>query len=606
MSGLEWLAVPPILESSVKAIFKAYMLNKAALETFENAARYVSDLELCHLRLLCWLIASEMVSTERTEARSLTWPSRGTATDGPVIQKVYAMALAEILSCFDKLHEIFKFYDFPTALSEVEFTVANTTPPPAPSRWTIESIKALQSRVILKLKENTSYRRKIRFEVEHKEPVEHTLSQLWKYVDMLITGLPPADRLQLDVEDQIYMMNKMAQNSVQELFHLKKEASTQGDRIRAASYTTAATFKQAREEYEAQVAARDGHIPNRPYSTLLVNHTLQLTSQPGPELSARQLGTLTLRGQQPEQGRRVLVELKQKRDRNGLLHMQQAEVNLLCSLLSCKSSDIHPDLRVLQCLGHLSHPTEEPNYFAVIFALPPKADIALPMTLYDLLCLRRGAPENLPSLESRRGLAVRLAKAVWRLHQYEWFHKGLTSSNVLFFPSPLTEPDLRKDFYLAGFDNMRLKSSHSLTNTDSAIDNASRANFYRHPAFLGGVTDFEFSMQDGYAPAFDFWSLGIILCEISMWAPVDSGKFVRLKKENGCPLTKLAGILRSQQGDDMYKRSPVSELSHRMGDHYWSAVVNCFGAGENAKDCRWIAEKIIRPLMQASQDDPVV
>ncbi|KAL5588229.1 hypothetical protein FOBRF1_014757 [Fusarium oxysporum] len=228
----------------------------------------------------------------------------------------------------------------------------------------------------------------------------------------------------------------------------------------------------------------------------------------------------------------------------------------------------------------------------------------MPVTLQSLLLIERKTPERLPTLESRLSLAIRLAKAVWRIHHYGWFHKSLLSSNILYFPSsPGEEPEIARGFFLAGFDNMRLQTSLGLTNTASAADMTSRANFYRHPAFLGGVTDFD--VVDGYAPAFDLWSLGVILCEIAMWAPVDSGKFVRSRSNTNKP-EQMAQIFKARKGEELYPLSPISELAHRMGTGYERAVVNCFSAGDNAKEPRWVAENIIRSLIQSTDEQAVL
>lgn len=586
MSGLEWLAVPPILESGVKAIFKAYMLNKAALETFDDAVKAVSDLEVCHLRLVFWLIASGTISARADgEASDPVRPPE-------LMQQLYPVILSQFQDDFAELQTIFSRYKFPVTLSEYSLVGQEATRPSVP--WTVDSIRAVQGQIMAKLKQDMSYRRKVKFQTIDKKRVQDILSRLSKHLDSLFSSLSAAGRLQWDVEDRIYTLSKVSNKPIKELLNLVQEARFNGETAHAARFMTVATFKQAKGEYLHHLEAQRGLRPVTRYSTYLKDASLELDAASRP--TARQLGSLRVAGVRDQS---VMVEMFRKKDRGGLVLIQQAEVNLLCSLLSGSSPDIHPDLRVLQCLGHLTHPTDM-NLYALVFALPQTSSASMPITLQSLLLVERNTPERLPTLESRLSLAIQLAKAVWRIHHYGWFHKSLLSSNILFFPSKSDEePDIARGFFLAGFDNMRLQTSLGLTNTASAADMTSRANFYRHPAFMGGVTDF--SVVDGYAPAFDLWSLGVILCEIAMWTPVDSGKFVRSgSRSNTNTPEQMAQRFKARKGEELYPQSPISELAHRMGTGYERAVVNCFAAGDNAREPRWVAENIIRPLIQST------
>ncbi|TXB99555.1 hypothetical protein FocTR4_00013586 [Fusarium oxysporum f. sp. cubense] len=563
---------------------------RAALETFDDAVKAVSDLEVCHLRLVFWLIASGTISARADgEVNDPVRPPE-------LMQQLYPVILSQFQDDFAELQTIFARYKFPVTFAECSLVGEEAARPSVP--WTVDSIRAVQGQIMAKLKQDMSYHRKVKFQTMDKKRVEDILSRLSKHLDSLFSSLSAAGRLQWDVEDRIYTLSKVPNKPINELLVLAQEARFQGEGAHAARYMTVATFKQAKEEYLHHMDAQRGLRPVTRYSTYLGNAILELDAASHP--AARQLGKLRVPGVKEQS---VMVEMFRKKDRGGLVLIQQAEVNLLCSLLSGSSPDIHPDLQVLQCLGHLTHPTDM-NLYALVFALPQTSAISMPVTLQSLLLIERKTPERLPTLESRLSLAIRLTKAVWRIHHYGWFHKCLSSSNILYFPSsPGEEPEIARGFFLAGFDNMRLQTSLGLTNTASAADMTSRANFYRHPAFLGGVTDFD--VVDGYAPAFDLWSLGVILCEIAMWAPVDSGKFVRSRSNTNKP-EQMAQIFKARKGEELYPLSPISELAHRMGTGYERAVVNCFAAGDNAKEPRWVAENIIRSLIQSTDEQAVL
>lgn len=117
-----------------------------------------------------------------------------------------------------------------------------------------------------------------------------------------------------------------------------------------------------------------------------------------------------------------------------------------------------------------------------------------------------------PSLTDRIAVAHKIAQCLLYLHTVNWLHKALRSSNVLFFPSPYTDLDVRFP-YMTGFDNSRRSR---FDETTSEVPREGRMEVYRHPD----------AQDDGptlsYRKTFDIYSLGLILVEIAFWKPIVS------------------------------------------------------------------------------------
>ena len=137
----------------------------------------------------------------------------------------------------------------------------------------------------------------------------------------------------------------------------------------------------------------------------------------------------------------------------------------------------------------------------------------LPLTLRDLLTTDN--LRGLPSLENRFRLALELAEALSAFHDVDWFHKNLTSFNVLFFTTK-NAPTLQKILkpFLFGFQHSR-----------NALDDFTQGPLqdrmhhrYHHPDYIS-VENHQFKR---FVRHFEWYSLGILLLEIGFWAAVDN------------------------------------------------------------------------------------
>ena len=123
---------------------------------------------------------------------------------------------------------------------------------------------------------------------------------------------------------------------------------------------------------------------------------------------------------------------------------------------------------------------------------------------------------NMPSLEDRFRLAYNLASSLYHFHAQGITHRSLNSNNIIFFfsgtpsghakdPEPWKEGAIRKPF-LASFDQ----------SDEDAHDDQEEpfiSSIYRHPHTKRG-------QRSTYKPAYDLYSLGIILIEIGLWMPI--------------------------------------------------------------------------------------
>lgn len=107
------------------------------------------------------------------------------------------------------------------------------------------------------------------------------------------------------------------------------------------------------------------------------------------------------------------------------------------------------------------------------------------------------------------------------LHLASWLHKGIRSSNILFFTSlPDGVVDLAAP-RLAGFEYSRLDEPGALTeNTTDFRDH----NLYRHPQHRGlpvsdctGVNNQVSRRRNAFTYKADLYSLGVVLLEAGLW-----------------------------------------------------------------------------------------
>ena len=181
-------------------------------------------------------------------------------------------------------------------------------------------------------------------------------------------------------------------------------------------------------------------------------------------------------------------------------------VEELAILLAAPKPD---EFCILTCVGYsVLQRGEEEARLALIFEKPHGIDPeAQPTSLFHALdsCTK-------PALTHRIALAHKLAQCLLYLHTVNWLHKAFRSSNVLFFPLPNHQLDIRSP-YITGFDNSRRSRFNEVT-TD--VPRVGRMEVYRHPD-----TQIDGPMLP-YRKTFDIYSLGLVLVEIALWKPLVS------------------------------------------------------------------------------------
>lgn len=161
------------------------------------------------------------------------------------------------------------------------------------------------------------------------------------------------------------------------------------------------------------------------------------------------------------------------------------------------------------CVGYgIFQHGEEKARPALVFQNPVGVDPQVqPVSLLNALQNR-----TKPTLTHRVALAHKVAQCLLYLHAVNWLHKALRSSNILFFPPPDTEVDVRSP-YVTGFDNSRRSRFDEVT---TQVPRIGRMEVYRHPdTQLDGPTL-------PYRKTFDIYSLGLVLAEIALWEPIVS------------------------------------------------------------------------------------
>ncbi|KAI1118193.1 hypothetical protein F5Y14DRAFT_447075 [Nemania sp. NC0429] len=169
-------------------------------------------------------------------------------------------------------------------------------------------------------------------------------------------------------------------------------------------------------------------------------------------------------------------------------------------------------LKILNCVGVIK-PGDPKGMYGLVYQYPSGTK-SPPSTLLHLLTGQWKKPDEQPTLGSKFRLAFALADFLKEYHTIDWLHERFNSHNILFFNSFTAlndESEAISNPYIVGLHKSRPDGSFWLT--DGPLADADLGD-YQHPDYTkGGLR---------YRPAFDYYSLGVVLLEIGLWRPISS------------------------------------------------------------------------------------
>jgi serine/threonine protein kinase len=172
------------------------------------------------------------------------------------------------------------------------------------------------------------------------------------------------------------------------------------------------------------------------------------------------------------------------------------------------------------------------------------------------------------SLDDRLQLAHDLATAVFEFHKMNWWHKNISSYNVLFFGENTSshsiadgvESVVRKvnldSPALIGFSHIRLGDA----DYSNKMHSEAACFAYWHPDYAGADAA-EMQTASGYLAEYDYYGLGLVLLEIGIW----------------CPLWRMVNINTTERGEirAQLRRLWVPLLASAVGNKYAQVVDAC-------------------------------
>lgn len=218
---------------------------------------------------------------------------------------------------------------------------------------------------------------------------------------------------------------------------------------------------------------------------------------------------------------------------------------------------------VLQCIGYLNASATTIGYMfrPPIDAMPGKEPVSLKQLLDKV-----HSPSDIPELGDRFAHARAVASTVFEFHNINWLHKNIQPHNILFWPSTHRSGkiDLRKP-YLVGFDLSR--SNKPGEATEKPVSDIEE-DMYRHPSYKGPEAT-------GFKPAYDYYSLGVLLFEIALWRLVSQTSSRRTNSSSSKDRRKPS------TGDPDFVEATVTiaaqDLGRYVGNRYRDAVLACIG-----------------------------
>ena len=244
-------------------------------------------------------------------------------------------------------------------------------------------------------------------------------------------------------------------------------------------------------------------------------------------------------------------------------------------------------VQVLQCLGFF----HEPESFSIglVYRLPDLSPLRQdsspqrnPISLRDFMTAMLQRRNTRPFLGTIFQLAHALASCILEYHTIEWFHKNISTYNIVFFPEDSSNESLLSAFnslYLIGFNHARQSNESAFT---QGPPSAPEHRQYLHPQYLSHQGH-RFRWQ------YDYYSIGVVLLELGLWRFISdwtlSDKWRKLALS---PETTRQKIL----------HEVVPILGTRMGKTYLGAVEAClddefFKGGDSLESAASLFQKLV-------------
>jgi serine/threonine protein kinase len=257
-------------------------------------------------------------------------------------------------------------------------------------------------------------------------------------------------------------------------------------------------------------------------------------------------------------------------------------VDGLVSVLSQLGASSFPVLRCVNFCHLLGQ-----HSFGLIYERPPPTDgmdtESTPVTLAELIRRTQPRPQR-PLLGEVFVTAHTLACALLKFHKANWLHKGISSYNIIYFPSSGEKLALSFSHpYLIGFNHSRENNDYAFTVGPSPDI---KVRDYQHPEYRSGSPSLRFKEE------FDYFSLGIVLLELGLWRTLSS-------------MTKGKETATSSEIREYLLDEKVPSLGSYMGKVYRDVVRICIAGCEpfitgDKSEPAWYAfqSMVVEPLFK--------
>ncbi|KAF4472040.1 hypothetical protein FALBO_1054 [Fusarium albosuccineum] len=255
-------------------------------------------------------------------------------------------------------------------------------------------------------------------------------------------------------------------------------------------------------------------------------------------------------------------------------------VQKLISLLALPKST---SFKVPQAAGYIHDP--EHYCWWLVFHFQPASGSTLETSSQPSSLLRLLQPDYKPRppLEQRFRIASDISSTLYELYSSNWMHKSIRSDNILFSCVEIDSHPPANQLGLpvvCGFEYSRLETEAQTIDRSKANSNVNVA-MYRHPDYQGEAAQ-------GYKIQYDIYSLGLVLLEIGIWAPLTSlfdSKRSKAPASGSAPPALPSGTKHFHSPEAKLLRDRVTttirkDLPFRMGSAYAGATQWCIDYGD--------------------------